>query len=96
MERGQLIKKGETVAILDGTVVNANLKIAEDKISTVRYKILRLELQKESISNRLLDDSFVRKAKIKSRECVIVAGSKMIKSKSIVYKTKINLSQDNF
>ena len=32
LERGQFIKKGETVAILDGTVVNANLKITRDKI----------------------------------------------------------------
>jgi len=47
LERGQFIKKGETVAILDGTVVNANLKITRDKIFAVKNKILRLELQKK-------------------------------------------------
>jgi len=30
LERGQFINKGQTVAILDGTVVNANLKITRD------------------------------------------------------------------
>jgi hemolysin D len=52
LERGQFIKKGETVAILDGTVVNANLKITRDKIYAVKNKILRLELQKELFSNK--------------------------------------------
>ena len=55
LERGQFIKKGETVAILDGTVVNANLKITRDKIFAVKNKILRLELQKKSILNRSLN-----------------------------------------
>jgi len=54
LERGQFIKKGETVAILDGTVVNANLKITRDKIYAVKNKILRLELQKKSILNKSL------------------------------------------
>jgi HlyD family secretion protein len=54
LERGQFINKGQTVAILDGTVVNANLKITRDKISAVKNKILRLELQKKSILNRSL------------------------------------------
>jgi hemolysin D len=52
LERGQFIKKGETVAILDGTVVNANLKITRDKIYAIKNKILRLELQKELFSNK--------------------------------------------
>jgi len=55
LERGQFINKGETVAILDGTVVNANLKITRDKIYAVKNKILRLELQKKSILNRSLN-----------------------------------------
>jgi len=55
LERGQFIKKGETVAILDGTVVNANLKITRDKIYAVKNKILRLELQKKSILNKSLN-----------------------------------------
>ena len=55
LERGQFIKKGETVAILDGTVVNANLKITRDKINAVKNKILRLELQKKSILNKSLN-----------------------------------------
>jgi len=55
LERGQFINKGETVAILDGTVVNANLKITRDKIFAVKNKILRLELQKKSILNRSLN-----------------------------------------
>ncbi len=50
----EFIKKGETVAILDGTVVNANLKITRDKIYAVKNKILRLELQKKSILNKSL------------------------------------------
>ena len=54
LERGQFINKGETVAILDGTVVNANLKITRDKIYAVKNKILRLELQKKSILNKSL------------------------------------------
>ena len=58
LERGQFIKKGETVAILDGTVVNANLKITKDKINTIKTKILRLELQKKSILEKsLIKDS---------------------------------------
>jgi len=55
LERGQFINKGEIVAILDGTVVNANLKITRDKIYAVKNKILRLELQKNSILNRSLN-----------------------------------------
>ena len=55
LERGQFIKKGETVAILDGTIVNANLKITRDKIYAVKNKILRLELQKKSILNKSLN-----------------------------------------
>ncbi len=55
LERGQFINKGETVAILDGTVVNANLKITRDKINAVKNKILRLELQKKSILNKSLN-----------------------------------------
>jgi len=55
LERGQFIKKGETVAILDGTVVNANLKITRDKIFAVKNKILRMELQKISILNKSLN-----------------------------------------
>jgi len=55
LERGQFVKKGEIVAILDGTVVNANLKITRDKIYAVKNKILRLELQKKSILNRSLN-----------------------------------------
>ena len=59
LDRGQHVKKGETIAILDGTVVNANLKIVEDKINAVKNKILRLELQKQSILNETLKkDSF--------------------------------------
>ena len=55
LERGQFINKGETVAILDGTVVNANLKITRDKIYAVKNKILRLELQKKSILKKSLN-----------------------------------------
>jgi len=55
LERGQFINKGETVAILDGTVVNANLKITRDKINAVKNKILRLQLQKNSILNKSLN-----------------------------------------
>jgi len=55
LERGQFINKGQTVAILDGTVVNANLKITRDKIYAVKNKILRLELQKKSILNKSLN-----------------------------------------
>ena len=55
LERGQFINKGEIVAILDGTVVNANLKITRDKIYAVKNKILRLELQKKSILNKSLN-----------------------------------------
>ncbi len=55
LERGQFIKKGETVATLDGTVVNANLKITKDKINTIKNKILRLELQKKSIIGKSLN-----------------------------------------
>jgi len=55
LERGQYINKGETVAILDGTVVNANLKITRDKIYAVKNKILRLELQKKSILKKSLN-----------------------------------------
>jgi len=55
LERGQFVKKGEIVAILDGTVVNANLKITRDKINAVKNKILRLELQKKSILNKSLN-----------------------------------------
>jgi len=55
LERGQFVKEGETVAILDGTVVNANLKITRDKIYAVKNKILRLELQKDSILKKSLN-----------------------------------------
>ena len=55
LERGQFINKGETVAKLDGTVVNANLKITRYKIFAVKNKILRLEIQKKSIINETLE-----------------------------------------
>jgi len=55
LERGQFVKKGEIVAILDGTVVNANLKITRDKIYAVKNKTLRLELQKNSILKKSLN-----------------------------------------
>ena len=55
LERGQFINKGEIVAILDGTVVNANLKITRDKIYAVKNKILRLGLQKKSILKKSLN-----------------------------------------
>ena len=65
LDRGQHVKKGETIAILDGTVVNANLKIVKDKINAVKNKILRLELQKQSILNETLKkDSFGQLDKI--------------------------------
>ena len=54
LERGQYIKEGQTIAILDGTVVNANLKIVQDKINAVKNKILRLKLQKKSILKKAL------------------------------------------
>ena len=55
LERGQFIKKGEVIAVLDGTVVNANLKIVQDKINAVKNKILRIEIQKQSILTKVLD-----------------------------------------
>ena len=55
LERGQFIKQGEVIAILDGTVVNANLKIVQDKINAVKNKILRIEIQKQSILTKVLD-----------------------------------------
>ena len=65
LDRGQHVKKGETIAILDGTVVNANLKIVEDKINAVKNKILRLEIQKKSILNETLEkDSYGQLDKI--------------------------------
>ena len=65
LERGQHVRKGETIAILDGTVVNANLKIVEDKINAVKNKILRLEIQKQSILNETLEkDSYGQLDKI--------------------------------
>ena len=65
LERGQHVSKGETIAKLDGTVVNANLKIVEDKINAVKNKILRLEIQKKSILNETLEkDSYGQLDKI--------------------------------
>ena len=55
LERGQHVSKGETIAKLDGTVVNANLQIVKDKINAVKNKILRLEIQKQSIINETLE-----------------------------------------
>ncbi|MDC0230129.1 HlyD family type I secretion periplasmic adaptor subunit [Deltaproteobacteria bacterium] len=55
LERGQHVSQGETIAKLDGTVVNANLKIVKDKINAVKNKILRLEIQKKSILNETLE-----------------------------------------
>ena len=55
LERGQHVSKGETIAKLDGTVVNANLQIVKDKINAVKNKILRLEIQKQSIINENLE-----------------------------------------
>jgi hypothetical protein len=46
LERGQFINKGQTVAILDGTVVNANLKITRDKISAVKIKFYAWSFRK--------------------------------------------------
>ncbi len=65
LERGQHVSKGETIAKLDGTVVNANLKIVKDKINAAKNKILRLEIQKQSILNEtLIKDSYGKLDKI--------------------------------
>ena len=65
LERGQHVSKGETIAKLDGTVVNANLKIVKDKINAVKNKILRLGIQKKSILNETLEkDSYGQLDKI--------------------------------
>ena len=65
LERGQHVSQGETIAKLDGTVVNANLKIVKDKINAVKNKILRLEIQKKSILNETLEkDSYGQLDKI--------------------------------
>ena len=65
LERGQHVSQGETIAKLDGTVVNANLKIVKDKINAVKNKILRLEIQKQSILNETLEkDSYAQLDKI--------------------------------
>ena len=65
LERGQHVSQGETIAKLDGTVVNANLKIVKDKINAVKNKILRLGIQKKSILNETLgNDSYGQLDKI--------------------------------
>ncbi len=50
LERGKFVNKGDIIAVLDGTVVNANLKIVQDKINILKNKILRIKLQKEAIT----------------------------------------------
>jgi hemolysin D len=58
LERGQFINKGETVAILDGTVVNANLKITRDKIYAV--KILNKNFDEFMIKMKTFSSDLLR------------------------------------
>ena len=82
LERGQYVKNGEVIAELDGIVVNANLKIVEDKIKIINNKLLSLRLEKESYINNKLPE--FEKYNISSISKDIVAQ----KFKNYIYKNK--------
>ena len=88
------MKNGEVIAELDGIVVNANLKIVEDKIKIINNKLLSLRLEKESYINNKLPE--FEKYNISSISKDIVAQ----KFENFIYKNKnfnsekINLSSE--
>ena len=43
--RGQVVREGQVVAILDGTYIQANLKATREKLSSVSARILRMETE---------------------------------------------------
>ena len=82
LDRGQFVKTGEIIAMLDGTVVNANLKIVEDKIKIIKNKLLSLKLEKDSYINNKLPEFTKYNISLISKDILTQ------KFKNYIYKNK--------
>ncbi|CCQ75147.1 HlyD family type I secretion periplasmic adaptor subunit [Magnetospira sp. QH-2] len=51
IRRGQVIKKGDVVAKLDGTYIRANLKVEEDQLAAINKRILRISTEQYLINS---------------------------------------------
>lgn len=55
VSRGSSVKRGEIIAILDGTIARSNLKANLEKISATNNKLSRIELEQNAIKNGKLE-----------------------------------------
>lgn len=51
VSRGASVFKGQIIAVLDGTVADSNLNANREKLSAVKRKLLRIELEQELIKS---------------------------------------------
>ena len=49
VSRGSTVKRGEIIAVLDGTIARSNLKANSDKISAAKNRLSRIELEQRAI-----------------------------------------------
>lgn len=56
VERGQVVKKDDVIARLDGTFVNANLKIIEDKLSASEKRLRRILAEQKIVAEGRPED----------------------------------------
>ncbi|MFL2542749.1 MAG: HlyD family type I secretion periplasmic adaptor subunit [Candidatus Latescibacterota bacterium] len=49
VSRGSVVKRGEVIAVLDGTIARSNLKANQDKISASENKLYRIRLEQNAI-----------------------------------------------
>ncbi len=49
VSRGSIVKRGEIIAVLDGTIARSNLKANQEKISASENKLYRIKLEQNAI-----------------------------------------------
>ena len=55
VSRGSVVKRGEIIAVLDGTIARSNLKANQDKISASENKLYRIQLEQKAIKTGRLE-----------------------------------------
>ncbi len=55
VSRGSVVKRGEIIAVLDGTIARSNLKANQDKISASENKLYRIQLEQKAIKTGHLE-----------------------------------------
>ena len=51
VERGQQVSRGDVLGVLDGTFVQANLRVVKDKLNGVEQRITRIKLEQKLINS---------------------------------------------